>query len=420
MRNMKIGVKLIGGFLIMALFAAIVGGVGMVNIRSIDNADTRLYEKITVPLGDIGDLATAFQRMRCNEAEMLFTEGQAELNELKKKADERDKEIDHLFIKIEKTLLTDVGRKQFKDMQTSYAKYDAAEKKFEALAMYGKRDKAEALWKGEMEAARNDVQKDMEIIGDAKVRLAKETSDANTLLANHATMLMFGFTLFAVLMGIGIGWIITRGIKRQLGGEPTFVAELAGKVAVGDLSTIIDIAGKDPTSIMVAMQKMCEAIRALVADAGILSQAAVAGRLATRADVTKHHGEFKTIVSGVNETLDSVIGPLNVAAEYVDRISKGDIPPRITDSYNGDFNEIKNNLNSCIDAVNALATDTDTLVQAAIAGKLATRADATRHQGDFRKIVTGVNETLDSVIGPLNVAAEYVDRISKGDIPPQD
>ena len=45
----------------------------------------------------------------------------------------------------------------------------------------------------------------------------------------------------------------------------------------------------------------------------------------------------------------TVIGPLNVAAGYVDQISRGDIPQRITDSYNGDFNTIKDNLNACID-----------------------------------------------------------------------
>ena len=43
-----------------------------------------------------------------------------------------------------------------------------------------------------------------------------------------------------------------------------------------------------------------------------------------------------------------------------------------------------------------------------------------RHEGDFRKIVEGVNDTLDAVIGPLNVAAEYVERISRGDIPETD
>ena len=156
----------------------------------------------------------------------------------------------------------------------------------------------------------------------------------------------------------------------------------------------------------------------LSTDVAMLVKAAVEGKLATRADATKHEGEYREIVEGINQILDSVIGPLNVAAEYVDRISKGDIPPRITDSYNGDFNEIKNNLNQCIDAVNSLVADANTLEMAAIEGKLATRADVAKHHGDYQKIVAGVNNTLDAVIGPLNVAAEYVDRISKGDIPP--
>jgi len=160
-----------------------------------------------------------------------------------------------------------------------------------------------------------------------------------------------------------------------------------------------------------------DAVNALVNDAKLLAKAAVDGKLATRADASKHQGDFRVIVQGVNDTLDSVIGPLNVAAEYVDRISKGDIPNKITDTYNGDFNEIKNNLNVCIDAISALVSDTNLLSKAAIEGKLSTRADATKHQGDYRKIVEGVNGTLDSVIGPLNVSAEYVDRISKGDLP---
>ena len=193
---------------------------------------------------------------------------------------------------------------------------------------------------------------------------------------------------------------------------------LAGKVAVGDMNVEI-IAKSDKDMLSKSLSACVETIKSMVADVDMLSKAAVEGKLATRADATKHQGDFRKIVQGVNETLDAVIGPLNVAAEYVDRISKGDIPPKITDSYNGDFNEIKNNLNNCIDNVNALVGDADMLSKAAVEGKLATRADATKHQGDFRKIVQGVNETLDAVIGPLNVAAEYVDRISKGDIPPK-
>jgi len=165
------------------------------------------------------------------------------------------------------------------------------------------------------------------------------------------------------------------------------------------------------------IEQMRTNLKALVTDAGLLSQAAIEGRLATRADATKHQGDFRKIVEGVNETLDAVIGPLNVAADYVDNIAKGAIPAKITDTYNGDFNILKNNLNTCIDAVNSLVADANILAAAAVDGKLATRADATKHQGDFRKIVEGVNNTLDAVIGPLNVAADYVDNISKGAIP---
>ena len=152
---------------------------------------------------------------------------------------------------------------------------------------------------------------------------------------------------------------------------------------------------------------------------GLLSTAITRGDLSVRIDPQGFKGSWEALAFGLNATLDAVIGPLNVAAEYVDRISKGDIPPKITDSYNGDFNEIKNNLNTCIDAVNFLVSDAKMLSEAAVNGALNTRAEATKHQGDFKAIVDGVNATLDAVIGPLNIAAEYVDRIAKGDIPPK-
>jgi len=195
-------------------------------------------------------------------------------------------------------------------------------------------------------------------------------------------------------------------------------AEYVDRISKGDIpNKITDSYNGDFNEIKNNLNACIEAVNALTADAGMLAKAGVQGKLATRADATKHQGDFRTIVQGVNETLDAVINPLNVAAEYVDRISKGDIPNKITDSYNGDFNEIKNNLNACINAVNAMTADAGMLAKAGVEGKLATRADATKHQGDFRKIVQGVNDTLDAVINPLNVAAEYVDRISKGDIP---
>lgn len=210
--------------------------------------------------------------------------------------------------------------------------------------------------------------------------------------------------------------------------ETKKIAENLVKLSIGE-TDIVAAAGEADQDTKATKEKfdtinsslnMCVgAIKHLVIDTDELVDSAIAGRLATRADVSKHRGQYRKIIEGINNTLDAVIGPLNVAAEYVDRIAKGNIPPRITDNYNGDFNEIKNNLNTCIDAINLLISDTGMLAESAIQGKLSARAEATKHDGDFRKIVEGINKTLDSVIGPLNVAAEYIDRIAKGNIPPQ-
>jgi methyl-accepting chemotaxis protein len=92
------------------------------------------------------------------------------------------------------------------------------------------------------------------------------------------------------------------------------------------------------------LKKSGTGIQAIMAEITRLSDAAKAGHLSERADLSKTEGDAKTLLQGVNEMLDAVINPLNVAAKYVDDISKGTIPPKITDNYNGDFNTIKSNL----------------------------------------------------------------------------
>ncbi len=157
-------------------------------------------------------------------------------------------------------------------------------------------------------------------------------------------------------------------------------------------------------------------IKAVLGDTNVLIKAAAAGALETRADASKYQGGWKVLVQGVNDTITNIVNPLNVTADYVDRISKGNIPPKITDNYSGDYNVIKKNLNACIDAVHALVEDANMLSAAAVAGRLETRADASRHQGDFRKIVAGVNDTLDNVVGPINEVQRVMAAVAQGDL----
>lgn len=214
--------------------------------------------------------------------------------------------------------------------------------------------------------------------------------------------------------------LVYAGVRRWVSRPLDKAVAATARLAHGDFSIQSETHSRDEVGkLLDSLRLAVDAVRSMSLEAEQLSAAAIAGNLSVRADANRYQGDFRKIIEGINLTLDSVIGPLNVAATYVDSISRGHIPEKINDQYQGDFNTIKNNLNTCIDAVNKMIGDTTLLAEAAVQGNLSVRADSSRHQGDFRRIVEGINQTLDAVIGPLNVAADYVDRISRGDIPPR-
>ena len=137
---------------------------------------------------------------------------------------------------------------------------------------------------------------------------------------------------------------------------------------------------------------------------GELAKAAVDGRLDTRADLDKFHGNYRRIVQGVNETLDAVIKPLKVAADYVDRISKGDTPEKITDEYRGDFNEIKDNLNTLIDAMNEITE----VAQAIAGGDLTSEIRPRSERDELLKALQEMVHELKRVVAGVQAAAEQV------------
>ena len=138
-------------------------------------------------------------------------------------------------------------------------------------------------------------------------------------------------------------------------------------------------------------------LKALIADTDALIAAAVEGRLATRAEAQKHHGDFRRIVDGVNRTLDAVIGPLNVSAHYVERISQGDIPPAITDVYNGDFNTIKNNLNTLIGAMNEITAAAEKIAGGNLTVTLRERSGEDKLMRALTSMVSGLTQTVSEI-----------------------
>ena len=191
---------------------------------------------------------------------------------------------------------------------------------------------------------------------------------------------------------------ITNVIKRMaagdfgtaLSGPVTEGADTARQLAQGELDGEIAIRQKDEVGVLAdSFRAMQGQLQEIAAQTSVLIDATDEGQLAVRADATGFEGGWRRMIEGLNGLADAYAAPIRVTADYVDRIAKGDIPPKIAETYRGDFNAIKNNLNRCIDAVQRLIDDAQGLVKAAVEGRLNYRADATRHEGEYARIVGG-------------------------------
>ncbi len=87
-----------------------------------------------------------------------------------------------------------------------------------------------------------------------------------------------------------------------------------------------------------------------------------------------------------------------------------------TEKVSQNFAKINESMVSMRTALGTALAGINNLAQAAVEGKLSTRIDATKHQGEYRKVVEGVNATLDAVIKPVNEAADCLKEMAMGNL----
>ncbi|MGZ8159140.1 MAG: methyl-accepting chemotaxis protein [Methylobacter sp.] len=417
-KNMKLGVRIGLGFLVALFFLVVTGVYSVSNLKTANQGLKTVYEDRVVPLKGLKAVADAYA-VNVIDAINKTNAGLMNAEDALKGTQDAGRLIKKEWDAYMSTELTAEENTLAHEAENLFALANQDIQRLEA-ALKGKTGNI----KGQLAEFDGPLYANIDPIGgkvaeliELQLRVAEQVYKTASEEYRNTLLLTIAVILIAVVISALLGFMITRAVMRQLGGEPDFVADLANKVAIGDLSTQIDLKAGDTSTVVSAMKRMTESIQALVADATVLSVAAIDGRLATRADTSKHQGDFRRIVEGVNDTLDAVIGPLNVAADYVDNIAKGAIPVKITDTYKGDFNVLKNNLNTCIDALNALVADANMLSLAAAEGQLDTRADVSKHAGDFRKLVQGINDAIGNIAEPMKVTSDYIEQIAKGSIP---
>jgi methyl-accepting chemotaxis protein len=168
-----------------------------------------------------------------------------------------------------------------------------------------------------------------------------------------------------------------------------------------------------------AVNNVAAVLQTLQKELGRLTEASKEGQLSERGKPDQFQGAYAEIVRGMNAMLDAILLPIGEGNRILAQISTGKIDELIAQTYKGDHEKMKQAVNNVAGVLQSLQQELARLTGAAKDGKLAERGNYDLFHGAYSEIVRGVNAILDAVIAPLNVSANYVELISKGDVPPQ-
>jgi len=160
-------------------------------------------------------------------------------------------------------------------------------------------------------------------------------------------------------------------------------------------------------------------IRALIRDTQMLVTAANAGQLATRADASKHRGDFRKIVEGVNTTLDNVVGPINEVKRVMAAVEEGDFTQIIEADYQGDFDVLKGSANSSVarlsETIAKVAASADELTNASTQVSATSQAlsQATSEQAASLEQTSAAIEQMSASIAQNTSNAKITDGIAR-------
>jgi methyl-accepting chemotaxis protein len=213
---------------------------------------------------------------------------------------------------------------------------------------------------------------------------------------------------------------IIRGVNAMLDAILLPIGEgnrILAQISNGKIDELIAQTYKgDHERMKQAINNVAQVLQSLQKELARLTEASNDGLLSERGKHDQFQGAYANIVRGVNAILDAVIGPLNVSARYVDLISKGDIPAPITDHYKGDFNTIKNNINTLIAAMDEITEAAEKIANGDLTVNIHERSPEDKLMQALSSMISGLTQTVSDVRSIAGEVAEASQSISTASI----
>jgi len=331
--------RLVGGFLIVAAIAAVIGALGIRSTQQMNEMAHQMYERELLGVAMAAEanlhIVAAGRSLRSTLLAPDADVHVAEYYAMESRFDSLTFELK----KLESMFDTERALKSVQDALTAVAAYEKAAKSLvtqNRADLPSPEEVSERLF-NEVRSLSDTAEILVSLLTLEKQNIAQQYAKEIADIYRVTLYSMIALTLGGALLALILGWLITRGLTRQLGGEPREVAVLAGTIAQGKLTSRIDISKAVEGSVVHAMSRMQDSLRQVVASVRASSDHIAAGSsqiaagnadLSQRteeqaANLTQTAAAMEELSSTVKNNADVARQAAAVAASASDSAGKG-------------------------------------------------------------------------------------------------
>ncbi len=301
--NMKIGAKLIGGFLIVIALLIAVAVTGFVKMRDINDGMTSMFDDRTVPIEQLGNVNKELYRIRGDVYKATLMTDQ--MAAIEKEISAAKSAVDTDIKAYRATNLLDNQKATLVEFDRTWAAYWGEVNKCLSLIKAGKEDEVKALLNsgGSASNARKALDTAVETMITIQVEAAEGLHEDGIKTFQGATVLSVGMAALAAVLGLMVAIVLTRSIT----GPINKVKTAMNKIAVGDPTELVMVTSRDEVGQMAAsygdMQKY---VQEMAAASQKIANGDLTIRVAPKSDKDLLGNAFATMVTNLSDLIGKV------------------------------------------------------------------------------------------------------------------
>lgn len=255
-----------------------------------------------------------------------------------------------------------------------------------------------------------ELLKDIDIISSSTI---------NSLIKNSGIINDFAHSSFIgldIVMVAFIAIIITLVIYlvRKIRNPITSLEKNALEICAGNFDVELRSNCKDEIgSLSNSLANMTDTFKKLLLDIEDISKMLRAGSVNERINCDNYSGDYKKVAESINALINELLDDTNCVVDCVREYGKGNFNAEVKE-FAGDKKVVNEVLNTIRDNFISISEDINSVIEAAIEGRLNFEIDASKYNGDWYKIVDGLNTVLKKLKEPLESVSSAFKELSDG------